>query len=71
MKRRYTIIPTLGLLLSPSLFRYSFAPIYDNVTVYHPVGGPMLTVVLDIVWLWVVLFGIMLSLWTIRQFRKG
>ncbi|WP_420147767.1 hypothetical protein [Spirosoma sp.] len=69
MKKRYAFLPVIALLLSPSLFRSSFTSLYDNLVSYHPIGGPVLTVALDIAWLWVVLFGIMLLTWLARKIR--
>ncbi len=70
IKKRYTIMPALGLFVAPSVFRFFLPHLYSYIQQNYSFAGRILTVILDIVWLWVALLGVMLVAGFVRQIRS-
>nr|WP_231780443.1 hypothetical protein [Spirosoma sp. KNUC1025] len=70
MKKRITILLVMGVLLIPLLVRTLFPSLYSRIWENYPIYGFFLVLILDIVWIWVALFGAMVASRIIRRIRK-
>ncbi|UFH57315.1 hypothetical protein [Spirosoma sp. KNUC1025] len=70
MKKQYSIALSVGLLLVPMLFRATFPKLYVGIWQGNRYVGALLVMVLDILWMWLVMFGIMLSTRLVRWLQN-
>ena len=69
MKKRFAFTLIIGVLLVPLLFRIALPAMYTRLFQMHPFFGLVLVIGLDVVWMWLLLFIIMLSSRLIRWVR--
>ncbi|UFH54682.1 hypothetical protein [Spirosoma sp. KNUC1025] len=70
MNKRFVFVPIVGMLALPSVFRSVFGALYETIHQYHPIGGFVLMVLLDILWMWVALVVVLLISRVIRRVLK-
>ncbi|UFH52593.1 hypothetical protein [Spirosoma sp. KNUC1025] len=70
MNKRSVFVPIVAMLALPSLFRSVFATLYNTLHQYHPIGGFVLMVILDILWMWVALVIVILASRAMRRMLK-
>ena len=69
MKKRYVLALILGVLLIPMVFRTVFPNLYIRIWTNYPFFGILLVIALDIIWMWLLLFVLMLIARLIRRLR--